>query len=452
MKRLQHASDLPSKVALTSAGVKTSNCKPLTTNFKLQTSNSITAAITIGTCMVLLLLFPSMVTAQIDSTLLRRVDRDTTKMLLNMDAIYARPFLSLGKLPVSVGGYVEANWQHMGTDGVTEGHQFQMRRLTLFVASSIYERIKFLSEIEFEDGTREINIEFASVDFDFHPAFNLRAGVVMNPIGAFNQNHDGPKWEFTDRPVSATQMLSATWSNVGFGAYGKIYDGEWVYAYEAYLSNGFDDRIILNNANRTFLPATKNNPARFEESFNGVPLVTAKTAVRNRRIGELGISYMGGVYNKFQDDGIDFDTRRRVDVWAVDFNTIVPVTRTWFNTEWAVVMVDVPSTYSQQFGNRQFGGFADIVQPVVRGRLFGIDRSVINAALRVEYVDWNTGHFIETGTRIHDDFFSLSTGLSWRPGSQTVVRWNYRYDWVTDLFGNRPSRTGGFQFGVSSYF
>ncbi|MCU0609428.1 MAG: hypothetical protein MUF22_06665, partial [Chitinispirillaceae bacterium] len=36
-----------------------------------------------------------------------------------------------------------------GTDGVTEGHQFQMRRLTLFVASSIYRRIKFLSEIEF---------------------------------------------------------------------------------------------------------------------------------------------------------------------------------------------------------------------------------------------------------------------------------------------------------------
>ena len=45
----------------------------------------------------------------------------------------------------------------------------------------------------------------------------------MNPIGAFNQNHDGPKWEFVDRPISATQMLPATWSNVGFGLYGKKY-------------------------------------------------------------------------------------------------------------------------------------------------------------------------------------------------------------------------------------
>ena len=82
--------------------------------------------------------------AQIDSTLLRRTVRDTSKLYLNMDAVYNRPFLSVGKTPVSLGGYVEANWQHMGTDGVSEGHQFQMRRLTLFVASGICQRIKLL--------------------------------------------------------------------------------------------------------------------------------------------------------------------------------------------------------------------------------------------------------------------------------------------------------------------
>src|SRR5437870_3592263 len=87
------------------------------------------------------------VCAQIDSSLLRRIPKDSTRILMNMDAIYNRPFLSVGKVPVAVGGYVEANWQHMGTDGITEGHQFQMRRLTLFLASSIYKRIKFLSEI-----------------------------------------------------------------------------------------------------------------------------------------------------------------------------------------------------------------------------------------------------------------------------------------------------------------
>lgn len=369
-----------------------------------------------------------------------------------MDAVYNRPFLAVGKLPVSVGGYVEANWQHLGTDGVTEGHQFQMRRLTLFVASSIYRRIKFLSEIEFEDGTKEINIEFASVDIEFHPLLNLRGGIVMNPIGAFNQNHDGPRWEFIDRPVSATQLLPATWSNVGFGLYGKLYKNDWVYAYEAYLTNGFDDSIISNAENKTFLPASKENPDRFEESFNGVPLLTTKVALRNKRIGEIGLSYMGGVYNKFQEDGLTLDKKRRLHVWALDFNTIIPLTRTYINTEWTLISLDIPESYSQQFGDQQAGGFVDVVQPVIRKSIFGFERSVINAALRFEYVDWNREKFLETGDKIRDDFVSLVPGLSWRPTAQTVIRLNYRYNWQTDLFGNPPSKTAGFQFGLSSYF
>ena len=378
--------------------------------------------------------------------------KDTTKLLLNLDAVYNRPFLSVAKVPVALGGYVEANWQHLGTDGVTEGHQFQMKRLTLFIASGISRRIRFLSEIEFEDGTKEINIEFASVDFEFHPLLNLRGGIVMNPIGAFNQNHDGPKWEFIDRPFSATQLLPATWSNVGFGIYGKKYNKNWVYGYELYLTNGFDDQIIANAENKTFLPASKLNRDRFEESFNGVPLITAKVALRNKKIGELGLSYMGGVFNKFQDDGLILDKRRRVDTWAVDFNTTLPITKTYIVTEWAFVKVDVPDTYTQQYGRKQAGGFIDVVQPVIRRNIFGFEKSVVNAVCRLEYVDWNIGKFSETGGNISEDFVSIVPGISWRPTSQTVIRLNYRYNWTTDLLGNPPSRTAGFQFGFSSYF
>lgn len=62
-----------------------------------------------------------------------------------------------------------------------------------------------------------------------------------------------------------------------------------MYAYEAYLTNGFEDCIISNAENKTFLPASKENPDRFEESFNGVPLLATKIALRNKRIGEIGL-------------------------------------------------------------------------------------------------------------------------------------------------------------------
>src|SRR5215207_5624876 len=101
----------------------------------------------------LLILFISCVAqtafAQIDPSLLRRVPKDTSGNEMNMDALYNRPFLQLGKLPVAIGGYAEANYQYLQENGITEGHQFQMRRVSLFVSSTIGNRIKFLSEIEF---------------------------------------------------------------------------------------------------------------------------------------------------------------------------------------------------------------------------------------------------------------------------------------------------------------
>lgn len=398
------------------------------------------------------LLFLDAVFGQIDPVLLRKPLKDTSGLQLNMDAVYNRPFIQAGKLPVALGGYVEANYQYLNEDGVSEKHQFQMRRLTLFVSSSIAKRIKFLSEIEFEDGTKEINIEFASVDFEFAPLLNFRGGIVMNPVGAFNQNHDGPKWEFVDRPIAATQMLPATFSNVGFGVFGKRYSKNWVYGYEAYLTNGFDENIISNAENKTFLPATKLNPDRFEESFNGSPLLTAKIAIRNNKAGELGLSYMGGIYNKFEEDGLVLDKRRRVNVLAIDFNSTISKTKTFINGEWAWINLDIADTYTEQFGRKQQGGFVDIVQPVIKQTMLGFDKAVLNAAVRFEYVDWNKGSFKSTGGNIADHIFSVVPAISWRPVPQSVIRINYRYNWQTDLLGNPPAKLAGFQFGFSTYF
>jgi hypothetical protein len=390
---------------------------------------------------------------QSDSTAwLQRVRADTSKPQLNMDAVYNRPFLQAGKMPVALGGYVESKGEYLQTDGISEGWQFQMQRMTLFVSSSLHHRIKFLSELEFEEGTKEINIEFASLDFQFSPLFNLRSGIVMNPIGAFNQNHDGPKWEFNDRPLSATQLLPATFSNVGLGIWGKIARQDWVFAYEAYLTNGFDQQIIENTENKTSLPATKNNPGRFEENFNGVPLFTGKIAVRQRKWFEIGLSTMQGVYNKFEEDGLRLDKKRAVRVWAVDFNLSLPKTQTSINGEWVWVSVDVPGTYSQQFGEQQQGGFLDVVQAVFKRKMLGFDNAVLNIACRLEYVDWNVGNFKETGSNIGDHLWAIVPAVSFRPSAQTVLRLNYRRHSQTDLLGNPPALTGGFQFGVASYF
>ncbi len=390
--------------------------------------------------------------AQKDTSFIKRIPVDTSKLNMNLDAVYNRPFLQMGKVPVALGGYMEVNTNYSGTDGVTEGFSFQFRRLTMFMSSTITKNIKFLSELEFEDGTKEINIEFAAVDIEFHPLLNFRGGIIMNPIGAFNQNHDGPKWEFVERPISATQMLPATWSNAGFGLHGKYYQSKWVYAYEAYLTNGFDENIISNAEGKTFLPATKLNRDRFEESFNGEVMYTGKLAVKRRRVGEIGVSYMGGTYNKYQIDGVTVDKKRKANVFAVDINSTTQKTNTTFIGEFAWIMVDIPDAYIQNFGKKQHGGYLDIIQPILKRKMFGWEKAFVNLALRTEYVDWNIGTFDATGTKIFESVFGLVPGISFRPAPQTVLRLNYRYQWQQDIIGNPASRTAAIQFGISTYF
>ncbi|WP_035479480.1 porin [Gelidibacter mesophilus] len=383
----------------------------------------------------------------------KRTVSDTTSHMLSMDANYNRPSFQIGNTGVAIGGYFEANSIYAVEDGITDGLSFQSPRMSLLLSGSISKRIKFLSEIEFEEGGKEIAIEYAAIDIAFDPLVNLRAGIIVNPIGSFNQNHDGPKYEFVERPNEAVDLLPGTFSNVGFGFYGKTYKGNWIFGYEAYLSNGFDTSIIDNESDRTSLPESKENPNRFTENFSGQPLVTTKLAIGNKKLGEVGLSYMGGQYNKLEDDGFELDTKaRRVDVVAFDFNTVINLTGTAIMGEAAYVWVDVPDTYTQQFGNRQWGWFMDIVQPIVKRKILEWEDATFNFAARLDYVDFNEGKFTQTGGEIGDHMFAITPAISFRPTAQTVLRLNYRYQCQTDILKNPSVQTATWFFGISSYF
>jgi len=391
--------------------------------------------------------------AQTDTVkLIQRVPADTSGKKLNMDAVYNRPFLTAGKLPVALGGYLEANTQYESTDGISDGLSFQARRFTLFFSSTIAKRIKFLSELEFEDGTKEINIEFAAMDIEFHPLLKLRGGIVMNPIGAFNQNHDGPVWDFIDRPVVSTGILPATLSNAGFGIHGKYFTGRWVLGYETYLTNGFNNRIIDNEENRTSLAAGKQNLARFEENNSGLPMFTGKLAIRNRNVGEIGLSCMTGIYNKWRDDGLILDRKRSASAVAIDFNTSLIKGRLNITGEVVKVLVDIPETYSQQYGDQQAGGYIDIVGTLFKWKFLGWDNAKLNLGARLEYADYNQGKFKETGDNIADDIWAIVPSVAFRPAGTTVIRLNYRVQQQRDLLGNPPAKTGAIQLGFSTYF
>ena len=387
--------------------------------------------------------------AKVDTTSrAARLPRDTGGV---QGSIYSRPFIgALGQ--TAIGGYAEGNTNHFTQDGISDGFSMEMRRFNIFLFSSVGQRLRFLAELEFEKGTEEIALETALLDFRIDPAFVLRAGILLPPLGAFNQNHDSPRWEFVDRPLVSTRIIPATLSEIGFGALGRIsvrgIPGLTV-TYDAYLTNGLGDGVILNTEGRTLLAAGK-HPEQFAEDNNGSPAVSGRLAMQRGRSGEIGVSYYGAIYNTFRVDGADVDERRRLSITALDVATTVgPLT---VRGEAALVQVAVPASLLEVFGSRQHGVHVDAVLPIWKPRVAGMRGAAVNAALRLEYVDYNVGTFRSTGDPIRDDVRAIVPGLSFRPSASTVFKANYRREWHRDLLGNPTVRRGGWQVGFATYF
>lgn len=161
---------------------------------------------------------------------------------------------------------------------------------------------------------------------------------------------------------------------------------------------------------------------------------------------------MGGAYNKFATDGVVLDVERRLDVFAIDMNTTLKKTGTYIVGEAVWIKVDVPSTYTQQYGNKQHGGFIDVVQPILKKKMLEWEDAVVNISTRFDYVDWNVGTFTQDNSNIGDEVLAITPALSFRPSSQTVFRLNYRYQWQTDILNNPSARTATWLFGFSTYF
>ncbi len=362
--------------------------------------------------------------------------------------VYNRPFLaSVGR--TAIGGYLEGNTNYFREDGVSDGFSTELRRFNVFLFSSIGSRIRIISELEFEHGTEEITLETALLDFQVNPSFVLRGGIILPPVGAFNVNHDSPRWEVVERPLVSTEIIPATLSEVGFGAHGRLFPRAFTITYDVYFTNGLGDGIVVNEHGRTRLASGKGHGLVGQDN-NGRSSVSGRIGFRRRVLGELGLSYYGGPYNTYRSEGVRIDERRDVHLAALDLTTeLGPVS---LRGEMAFAWIDVPADLREVFGERQWGFHLDAVASLFRPRIRGLTEAVVNGVLRVERVDYNRGTFISTGDAIGDEVTALVTGVTFRPVAGTVLKANYRHEWIRDLQGNATVRRAGFQFGLATYF
>lgn len=335
-----------------------------------------------------------------------------------------KPYLTRLAGRAALGGYAEAQARYQRVDGLQDESGFEAKRFNLFANARVSDFVRLGAEIEFEDGASEIVLEYAAIDLRIHPAFAIRGGMILSPLGKFNLSHDSPRNEFTDRPLVSTELLGVALSEPGFGALGQLrIGGDGRITYEAYATNGFHDGLITNSEDGTRIPLGRRN---FEDN-NGSPAFVGRLAWSPRVGFELGVSGHHGAYNVFNLEGAQLDKRRNLTIGVVDAEATVLGIR--LNGEAARATIDVPEGLRGIYATQQRGIYVEAIRDFGHGWIATAPQSLFAVKARFDYMDFDTD---VVGTSIAQ----ITVGLNFRPTLDSVLKLDFVRGRGRDEFNN----------------
>lgn len=391
--------------------------------------------------------------------------------------IYAKPFVKAPK--TIIGGYIDFSLTRCsgGSRDCRNRLEFDQERFVPFFYSQVTDRLSVAAELEVEHGgpqgnksDGDIKMEFATMDYRFNDALNLRGGIILMPMGRFNLIHDSPLNDLPLRPMVSRLILPSTFAESGLGFYGTFYPTQLSKIdYELYVVNGFqgdngdfsvEEGSGLRSARGSFQKDNNENKAIVSRiSFSPV----------------LGVEVAGSVHHGKWDENDKHD----LTLFAIDGN----LQRGAFDIQGEAAWANAKGsgTYTRRAGEpfftqdttgstrrrhvaqgdssyvvpeNMFGYYVQLNYHFMPERLtktfpsfFGRD-STFTGILRWGQVDTNTDDD-SNPNRID----RLTLGINFRPLEDSVIKLAYTFNrhGKTSPAGSATDRNG-FQFNMSTYF
>jgi hypothetical protein len=141
---------------------------------------------------------------------------------------------------VAIGGYGEFTYENaQGQLAAADS-----LRAVVYTGYKFNDRVLFNSELEVEHANLErggnVELEFGYLDYLVNPAFNVRTGLVLLPVGLTNEQHEPTAFLGARRPLVEQRIIPSTWSDLGGGIFGEV--GRT--SYRAYVVTGLDSHFF----------------------------------------------------------------------------------------------------------------------------------------------------------------------------------------------------------------
>jgi hypothetical protein len=212
---------------------------------------------------------------------------------------YQRILQNLEAVPngMTFGGYAEVLYnQPEAANG-----EIDVQRLILLFGYKFDDRTQFVTEVEFEH-VKEVYIEQAFVNYAVNNSLNVRAGLMLVPMGIINEYHEPTTFNGVERPSIDNKLVPTTWREIGIGLSGR--SDALSLRYQAYIFNGF----LSHNGTDGLIKGSnglRSGRQKGAESVFRTPNLSMKLDFYGINGLRLGLS---GYFGKTQADDQIYDT------------------------------------------------------------------------------------------------------------------------------------------------
>ncbi|MDW7655508.1 MAG: hypothetical protein SCG74_09140 [Nitrospiraceae bacterium] len=387
--------------------------------------------------------------------------------------IYAKPFLSAPK--ATIGGYADVMHNNLSRQNLDNPsrNSFGQQRMVPFIYADITEHVKFATEIEMERGGTNapqgtdgsMQIEFAQIDYLVTEAINIRAGILLVPIGKFNLLHDSPLNDLVDRPMVSRIIIPSTWFEAGAGLYGTVYpSSQSKLDYEIYVVNGMSQTAgaITDQGVRS----TRGSVSRDRDDNKAV---VGRLAFSPR----LGIEVAGSGFHGQYKPANGSAAAGYIDIVALDWTLQRGPFEVIGESAWSRISNNnATGTTLSGIGPAGMQGYyiqgnyhfmPDVLKKWAPSHFS--DASTFTAVMRWEHVDTDTDDRTRRtpntlGNR--REMERLTLGLNFRPIEDTVLKFDWQFNTQKNALGltdagdmgnsNSPMNGNGFLIQAATYF
>jgi hypothetical protein len=319
----------------------------------------------------------------------------------------------------ALSGYMEL---HLNKPEFQDG-SLDLHRFVLLVTHEFTPRLRFVSEIEIEHGFvegleegGELEIEQAFLDFLITRAFNVRAGMLLVPMGIINERHEPPVFHGVERPLVDTVVIPSTWFDVGAGIHGEVGRG---WRYRLYVMSP------LNAAAFTAEEGLRGGAQHGSEANVGRVAVTG----RAEYVGVRGLTVGAGFWSG--RSGFEFRPRFDVPVTVTEADARYARGRLEIRAQFANVSIDNAATLNDTMTLRT--GVNPNVARTLRGAYGEVSYRVVSGARAGDLALFTRYEDVDTQRRMPEGFLPIEAfrrtatvvGATYWPDPDIAVKLDY---------------------------